>query len=266
MTQLIRVSVVMSCRGYDPFFSQSIRSITNQSYTQYVIIIIIENDYEAFQRIIDNEFSEYKDKIKLIKVILPGFGFCLNYAINISAGEYIARMDSDDLCSVDRLKLQIAFLDNNKEYAVVGSRAAAIDLHGALIINLKLKYYQTNDEIRKVLPYRNPLYHSSLMIRKSEFLNKGGYKYDFFAQDHEMFIRWSFDKNVKFYNLTENLYFYRRHSSQETNISNSLRAYRDIFAYLFKYFMITKNPKFLFGVLVAHPFTRYILSLYRKVN
>jgi len=264
MTHQIKVSVVMSCRGYDPFFAQSIHSLINQSYSNFEIIIIIENDYDIFKKIIDNEFHEFKNKINLIKVDLPGFGFCLNFGINISRGEYIARMDSDDLCSDNRLKLQIDFLDENNDYSVVGSRAKPIDLNGEPINNLNLKYYQSNDEIRNVLPYRNPLFHSSLMIRKSEFIKKGGYKFDFFAQDHEMFIRWSLDKKIKFYNLPEVLYYYRRHDAQETNVLNSLRAYRDISSYLFKFFMITKNPKYLFGIVVVHPFSRFALGLFRR--
>jgi glycosyltransferase involved in cell wall biosynthesis len=264
MNNCIQVSVVMSCKGYDSLFSQSLRSITNQTFKEYEILIIVEKDYEIFEKIINNEFYDYINKIKLIKINLPGFGFCLNYAINISNGEYIARMDSDDLCSSDRLKLQRDFLVNNKDYSVLGTKGTAIDIKGNIINNIKLKYYETNDDIRRVLPYRNPLFHSSLMIRKSVFIKHGGYKYDFFAQDHEMFIRWSFDKSIKFYNLPDVLYYYRRHSTQETNIVNSLRAFRDISSYLIKFFMITKNPKFLVGILVVHPITRSILTFYRN--
>jgi len=250
---------VMTCRQYDEFFKQSLESILVQSYQEFEIIIVVESDYEIFKDIIESSFLNYLNKIKLFKVSVKGFCFCINYGINEASGKYIARMDSDDISAPDRFGLQINFLQNNPDYAVVGSRAKAIDSLGNILDDVHLKFYQSNFSIKSTLPYRNPLYHSSLMIRKEMFSIKGGYKYDFFAQDHEMWIRWSLDDNIKFFNIDKVLYFYRRYEGQETNIKNAKRAYYEISGFLYKFFLQTKNLKFIFGIFVVHPFTRWVL-------
>jgi len=259
-----KISVVMTCRNFDFYFERSLDSIVAQSYQDYEIILVVESDYEIFEYIINSKFSQYKHKIKLLLVRVKGFCFCINYAINEASGKYIARMDSDDISMPERFKFQVDFLENNPEYSIVGSRAMAIDAHDRVIDNVKLKFYQSHSSIVSALFYRNPLYHSSLMIRGELFLKKGGYKYDFFAQDHEMWIRWSFDKDIKFFNLNKVLYLYRRYDGQETNIANSKRAYYEISSFLYKFFLQTKNPKYLLGILVVHPVARAVLQKIKK--
>lgn len=258
------ISVVMTCRSYDPYFIQSLESIVFQTYDNFEVVIVVESEFIIFEKIINSKFPDYLNKIKLFESRISGFCFCINYGIHKSSGRYIARMDSDDISSRDRFDLQINFLENNPSYSVVGSRAAAIDSMGNIIPDLDLKYFKSNSEIKSVLPYRNPLYHSSLMIRRELFSKKGGYKYDFFAQDHEMWIRWSFDDSIKFFNIDKILYFYRRYDAQETSINNANRAYYEISSFLYKFFLQTKNPKFLFGILIVHPFSRWSLFFMRK--
>ena len=161
---------------------------------------------------------------------------------------------------------QVNFIIKNPEYSVVGTRAHAIDELGYKIKHMNLKFYQTDQEIKKVLPYRNPIYHSSLLIKKSILFKYGAYKYDYYAQDHELWIRLSLIKGIKFYNLSDVLYFYRRHPNQETNIKNRHRAFYEIAGYLFRYFLITKNFKFILGLFIVHPLFRVIRSKFFKLK
>ena len=254
----------MTCPRYEQFFLKSLESILVQSYQDFEVVIVVESNFEKFEYVIRSLFSNYLNKIRLLKVNVTGFCFCINYGINAAYGKYIARMDSDDISTPDRLELQFNFLEKNQDYSVVGSMAKGIDSFGNILHDLQLKYYRSNSEIKSVLPYRNPLYHSSLMIKKELFCTKGGYKYDFFAQDHELWIRWSMDDNIKFFNIDKVLYFYRRYEGQETNIINAKRAYYEISSFLFKFFLQTKNPKFLLGIFAVHPITRMTLSVIRK--
>lgn len=254
----------MTCRHYDKYFINSLESVMLQTYEDFEVIIVVESDFDVFENIINLEFANYLNKIKLFDVKVSGFCFCINYGIHKSSGKYIARMDSDDISAPDRFRFQINFLESNPSYSIVGSKAVAIDSLGNVISDVHLKYFQSNSEIKSVLPYRNPLYHSSLMIRRELFSKKGGYKYDFFAQDHEMWIRWSLDNQVKFFNIDNILYFYRRYEGQETNINNAKRAYYEISSFLFKFFLQTKNPKFIFGIFIVHPITRWILFFIKK--
>ena len=259
-----KVSILLSTKEFDPLFKYCIDSIVSQTFTNYEVVMVCESGKELYQSLINTEYYNYRSKFKLINSKIPGFATCLNFGLQFCKGEYIARMDSDDVMSSERLFEQVFFLDNNPKYSVVGSKAIPIDLNGKIIHTMKLSFFETDLEIKRVLPFRNPLYHASLMIRKSEFLDMGGYKFDFFAQDHECWIRWMLTKKeIQFHNLNKNLYFYRRHPNQETNISNSFRAYVDISSFLFKFFLKTKNVKFLFGILVVHPVIRKIKFFFK---
>jgi glycosyltransferase involved in cell wall biosynthesis len=259
-----KVSILLSSKGYDPFFKYCIDSIVSQTFTNYEVIMVCESGKESYQSLVNNQYYNYRNKFKFFNSRIPGFATCLNFGLHFCKGEYIARIDTDDVMSPERLYEQVVFLDNNTKYSVVGSRAIPIDLNGKVIHTMKLSFFETDQEIKRVLPFRNPLYHASLMIRKSEFLDMGGYKFDFFAQDHECWIRWMLTKKeIKFHNLNKNLYFYRRHPNQETNLSNSTRAYFDISSFLFKFFLKTKNVKYLFGIFVVHPTVRNVRNFFK---
>ena len=263
---LPKVSVLITSKSPNHFFVEALRSISAQTFCDYEIIIIVENYYEKFKSYLTEVIFPSNINIRLIQVQISGFGFCINYGLNIARGEYIARMDADDLIAPDRFHIQVDFLDNNQDYSIVGSRSMAIDERGERLSKFNLPFYQDDSIIKSVLPFRNPLYHSSLMIRRSIFLKFGGYRYDFYAQDHEMWIRLSLTGEVKFHNVDKVLYYYRRNSLQETNILNSKRAYYEISSFLYKFYLQTKNLKFIFGMIVVHPFSRQILSIYRKVK
>jgi glycosyltransferase involved in cell wall biosynthesis len=251
------VSVIISAKKFDSFFSKAMRSIKNQTYKNIEVILTVESDYITFSKNLKKIFQK-KIPYKIIKNKIPGFSHGLNVAIEKSKGEFLVRMDTDDLSHRDRILKQVNFINKNPEYSVVGTGAYAIDELGYKIKHMKLKYYQTNREIRNVLPYRNPIYHSSVLLKKSIFLQHGAYKYDYYAQDHELWIRLSLIQEIKFYNLPDVLYFYRRHDDQETNMRNMWRAFYEISGFLFRYFLITKNFKFIFGILVVFPFFRII--------
>jgi glycosyltransferase involved in cell wall biosynthesis len=253
------VSVIISAKKFDNFFLKAMRSIKNQTYKNIEVILTVEGDYNFFSKNLKKIFQK-KIPYKIIKNKIPGFSHGLNVAIEKSKGEFLARIDTDDLSHRDRILKQVNFIIKNPEYSVVGTRAHAIDELGYKIKHMNLKFYQTDREIKKVLPYRNPIYHSSVIIKKSMLFQYGAYKYDYYAQDHELWIRLSLIKGIKFYNLPDTLYFYRRHPNQETNIKNRWRAFYEIAGYLFRYFLITKNFKYILGIFVVYPLFRIIKS------
>jgi glycosyltransferase involved in cell wall biosynthesis len=258
------LSVVMSAAKYDPYFEEAIRSIINQTYRPIEIVLIVEDDLDIYE----SKLAAVCNKVNGISYIIQhsqihGFCYCLNRAVEISSGEYLARMDTDDISNPDRFQLQIAYLEENLSCTVLGTKAVPIDAESKRIGKDSLPFFGSDEIIRAVLPYRNPIFHSSVMMRKREFLRLGAYKYDFYAQDHELWIRYSLIRGVQFHNLDVELYNYRRYEGQATSLVNASKGAIEISAFLFKYFLLTKNIKFLFGIFVVNPYIRRINSFMR---
>ncbi len=154
------VSVVMSVYNGDLYLREAIESILNQTYTNFEFIIINDGSIDKSSEII----KEYSDpRIKLIEHENQGLARSLNKGIRMSNGEYIARMDSDDISFPTRLDKQVHFLLDNPDYVVVGSKAIIIEKGGAEIFYHES--YTAWEDIKTRL-IKNPIFHSSAMFRK----------------------------------------------------------------------------------------------------
>ena len=154
------VSVIMTAKKFDNFFLKAITSIKNQNYQNIEVILTVEQDYFIFNKTL-RKILKKKIPFKIIKNKIPGFTHGINVAIEKSKGEFIARMDTDDLSRRDRILKQVTFIIKTPEYSIVGTRSHTIDELDRKIKKVKFTFYQTDREIKKVLPYRNTIYHSS---------------------------------------------------------------------------------------------------------
>lgn len=202
-----KLSVIMPIFNADKYLREAIDSIIKQSFTDWELIVINDGSTDSSENIIesytDTRLRYYKNKhnIGLIKT--------LNNGIDLCKGEYIARMDADDISEEDRFKLQIAFLEKNKEYALCGTNARVIDENNnetGKILNL-----ETNDYLQINLLFSVPFIHPSMMIRSEVLKNNRfdvGYKH---AEDYELWCRIA-DKH-KVANIGNYLLRYRWHTS-----------------------------------------------------
>jgi len=204
------ISVIMSV--YKPnqkHLDEAINSILNQTYKDFEFIII--NDGGEFTlpddqriRVINNEKN-----IGLTK--------SLNFALDIAQGEYIARMDADDISYPKRLEEQVKFLDEHPDYILVGTWAEIIDEQGN--VKREVKHPCENDVIQRELIKYNPFFHSSIMFRRGLRYNEN-FRY---AQDYELYFRltrgWD-DGKMKLANLPLFLQQYRETSNSITSQKN----------------------------------------------
>jgi len=258
-----RVSVVMGIAGVDVYLQAAIDSILNQTFKDFEFIIVVdEGDSSMGQQILALYPKENRIRI-LQSPSLGGLAHALNMGIGQARGEYIARMDGDDISLPDRLMEQVRFLDENKDVAVLGCRVPMIDSNSRKI-NREFPYYQTNKGIRRALPFRNPLMHPALMFRKSALLAVNGYKYGNSAEDYEMFIRMARNPDLKFHNLDKVLFTYRRHNLQATNLNRVKSNYYEKSGFLFTEFLRSSSWRYLGGILVMHPIVYRIRMFFRK--
>jgi len=178
-----------------------IDSVLAQTYSDIEIIIIYKKSPEfddAFYRLI----KEYRDD--KIKVVEDGGGLsrALNAGITKSTGEFIARIDGDDFCEIDRFERQLKFKENHK-YNVVGTCAHFISNEGKKIA--KIQVPTTHQEIRKEIMLRNPILHPSALMDRRMLEDIGLYDTSFvYAADYDLWFKAMFH-GYKFGNVPEYL-------------------------------------------------------------
>lgn len=257
------VTVLLPISKLDQYFESAIASIVNQTYRNLQILVLANGvSDEAFDSI--RSLCSHDERIELTRLELRGLAFALNYGINFARGEFIARMDGDDISLPDRINAQVNFLTENKTYDVAGGQIYLIDEHGCRIAR-EYNFYESDREIRRVLPYRNPLCHPALMFRRTALLEANGYKFGFMSEDHELFIR-MMANGVHFYNIRTPVLEYRRHSEQITDISKAKMHFAEVSGFMIMYFIKTLNPKFLLGAAALVPFIRHLRNTYKRAR
>lgn len=203
-----KVSVVMPVFNAESYVNEAIDSILSQTFVDFEFIIINDCSTDLSHQII----KSYKDdRIKIINNE-KNLGVCasLNKALRECTGEFIARMDSDDVAYCDRLEKQVKFLENNKQIVVLGTSIEFIGQKKGM-----KKFDNKNLEIQSL--FNNFIVHPTVMMR-SEFFksNKLCYNEDFSKlEDYELWDR-VLEKKGKFYILEEPLLKYRVHKNQIT--------------------------------------------------
>lgn len=181
-----KVSVIMSTyKTQENFLRNSINSILNQTYKSIELIIVVDGDEENLEIV-----NEYKndDRVKIINnKINIGLPKSLNKALKASTGEYIARMDADDISIKTRIEKQVNFLEQNKNIDLIGTYAYKFGEKNGI----SMYPYTDSESIKYQLLFRSILIHPTIMFRKEFFIkNKLEYNENYeVAQDYELWSR-----------------------------------------------------------------------------
>lgn len=182
------VSVVLSVYNDSLFLKKTINCILNQSYKN-LELIIIDDGSNKNTKLILAEFSMSNKKVRIIKNQYNlGLTKSLNIGIKKAKGKYIARHDSDDFSFKLRIEKQVNFLEKNRNIVMCGTQR---------IIENKIQNRTYRDylptkltDIRKSALYKNPFFHSSVMIRKKILFDVGFYNEKYkYIQDLELWSR-----------------------------------------------------------------------------
>lgn len=194
---MAKVSIILTSYNHDKYIRDAINSVVNQTYSDWELIIWDDASIDASCDIIAN----YKDvRLKIFKnETNQGPVFGINKAIlEVSQSKYIAIHHSDDVWEVDKLEKQVAYLDAHWQIGAVFSDALAISEDGLPLID-KEHFYQTvftqpnrtrHEWLRYFFVEGNALCHPSVLIRRTCYLECGGYK-PYLSQlpDLDMWIR-----------------------------------------------------------------------------
>ncbi len=201
---MAKVSVVMSVFNQESYLPAAIESILNQSYSDFEFIIVNDGSTDSSNEII----NAYRDKrIVSIEQKNTGLPAALNLAISKAKGDFIARMDSDDIADPSRIKKQLEHLNQNPRIDLLGSSVRIINENDEF---LGVEDVPTSPEIiNKCLNYRCVVYHPTFFLRKEVFNKVGGYRKEFIhAQDYDFLLR-ARSKNINIANQADYLLDYR---------------------------------------------------------
>ncbi|TEW50706.1 glycosyltransferase family 2 protein [Psychromonas algicola] len=220
MSSVPLVSVVMSVFNAEKYLKEAIESILDQSYQNIEFIIINDGSIDDSLNIIKG-FSAIDERIKLVSRRNRGLPFSLNEGLDLAKGEYIARMDADDISFKERLSEQVLYMEANPEIGVCGTWAEVFGEYKNG--NSTLKHPSSHDALLPKLLFSVCFIHPTVMFRK-EVLNsyKLRYHIDYFnSQDYEFW--WRLSHYTKMGNVQKVLLKYRESVSSITHSSSNFQ-------------------------------------------
>jgi len=218
------VSIIIPTFNPDKhFFIQALNSIIKQTYDNLEIIIVDDSTDIDKTKFIE-EYAKKDHRIHFVhNDIRMGISESLNYGIRISRGEYVLRMDDDDISIHDRVKAQVEYMERHREVDILGGQA--------LFFGKRKGIYRVpleNDDIKSNLLIHNPFIHPSIAFRRSS-IERYNLKYKTCrqAEDYLLWSRSFIDfPDIIYANMNKVLIKYRIHalqltSSQRTDINES---------------------------------------------
>lgn len=205
------VSVIMPVYNPGIYLVDAIESILNQTFSNFELIIVDDASTDNSWKIIKS-YSKKDSRIIAIKnKINLGVSLTSNIAISQAKGKFLARMDADDISTLDRLSKQVSFLKRNPKTIVVGGQCTIIDETNQ-IVGFK-KFPTTEKQILDMIFWAVPIQQGYMMINRS-LLPKNFVWYSpskFSAEEIDLYF--NLLKFGRFANLSDNLYFYRQIST-----------------------------------------------------
>jgi len=211
------ISVLMPVYNAEKYIQAAVESILKQTFTNFEFIIINDGSTDGTLKILEN-YALQDNRIRLISRENKGLVSTLNEGIALVKSPLVARMDADDIAHLNRLAVQMKFMDSHPEVVCVGSKVGVIDGHGRYLIDTVPKLM--HDEIvQSALQGVSPITHPTAMIRSKELGKVGGYKEaNYPAEDLALWLDLS--EVGKLANLDESLIDYRIHDDSISTSSH----------------------------------------------
>ena len=183
------ISVIMSTYKEDErLLRESIESILNQTYRDFEYIIILDYPDNDVHKSVIEEYSLKDDRIHFyINEKTMGLTDSLNRGLSLCHGEYIARMDADDISLPDRLERQMKYLEKN-HYDLIGGITEMINENGTLLYSIK-SVPTDPKKINKALRYSQCIAHPTWLGRKEVFEKNAGYRHMPLCEDYDFTLR-----------------------------------------------------------------------------
>ncbi len=166
------VSIILPTYNGEKYIKRAIESVLSQTFSNWELLVIDDGSIDNTKSIV----RVYNDKriIYLKNEVNLGIQKTLNKGIREAKGEYIARIDDDDIwCDKDKLQKQVEFLEMNTDHILVGTGVIVVDEKNKELLRYVVP--QSDTEIRSKILGKNCFVHSSVLFSKDAALKFGGY-------------------------------------------------------------------------------------------
>jgi glycosyltransferase involved in cell wall biosynthesis len=207
-----RVSVLMPVYNGARYLDAAVQSILCQTYADFELVVVDDGSTdESLVRI-----AAYRDpRIRVVRSGNRGVGAALALAVEHARGEYLARMDADDISAPHRLQLQVACLDAHPDVGVVDAASHQMDRSGRPLADEEEPAPPARAARRWKLLWRNVITHPTVMMRAAVLSRASAtYRAGCVSEDYDLWLRLL--PHTEFLRLPERLLWYRRHSESIT--------------------------------------------------
>lgn len=189
------------------FLNECLESIYKQSLPVNYLVLVFDGPLNSDLYSVVESWSE---RLPIIISKIPqnvGLAKALNVGLNLCTTDLILRMDTDDICRVDRFEKQVRFLIDNPDIDICSSWVDEIHPESQITTSIR-KVPEFNYEIRREIVRRNPFNHMAVGFRKSAIERVGGYQHLSLMEDWFLWMR-LLASGSKAYNIQESLVFAR---------------------------------------------------------
>ncbi|MFO0888513.1 MAG: glycosyltransferase [Isosphaeraceae bacterium] len=210
------VSACMPVYNGERYLAEAVESILAQTLVDFEFLIIDDGSTDGSLRILQR-YAEQDPRIRLISRPNKGLTATLNELIDLARGEFIARMDADDVSLPERLERQVDYLRANPGCVVVGCRALVIDPDGDPVsVRFNGLAHEELDAQNLDGSRQSALCHPSVLMRRQALVESGKYRQQFqYCEDLDLWLRMA--ERGRLGNLPEVLIKYRVHEDNKSN-------------------------------------------------
>ena len=203
------VSVLIPAYNGGRYFERAVRSVLAQTFTDFECLILDDGSTDGSGELADRIALE-DPRVRVIRRENRGLVVTLNELVAAARGEFLARMDADDVCIPERLALQVKYLRENPSVVCLGSSYWMIDEADRMIARIVPP--QDDATIQDLaLRGHTALCHPSAMLRASAVAATGGYRSECYpTEDLDLWLR--LGEIGRLANLDEAGISYRMHS------------------------------------------------------
>ena len=202
------ITVYILNHNYGKYLNQAIKSVLNQNFNSYEIIIIDNGSTDNSKEILKKYLE--KKKVRIIFQKNVGLIKSSNLVIKAARGKYIMRLDSDDFLDKNTLSIFYNNIKKNKS-SLIFSDYYVVNEKGDL-----LHEYKYNQKQNSIIHNENAFHGACCLIKKNDLIEVG--MYDEAFQRHDGYNLWlKFIKNYKISHIRLPLWSYRRHGKNSTN-------------------------------------------------
>jgi glycosyltransferase involved in cell wall biosynthesis len=237
------LSIVMCVHRNHEHLAEAIRSVLNQTYGHFEFLICANACTDDLMTALLDICGPDK-RVKIMRTAVPQLAFNLNHVAGLASGDWLVRMDADDVCEPNRLE-RLLYAIRTTQADVIGSWATMIDEAGQ--VRGMLRPPCTAREIRRRMLWSNPICHPSVAFKRSMWLEMRGYLGGFVSEDFDLWLRAILSGKV-IVNVPESLLRYRIHAAQ---VSRSRLGYAETAAHWYRELLAKPSAYVLAGWLLA---------------